>query len=74
MVVTYPFIACVHGAGIDPSPKAWEALLVGTIPIIQHSTLDNAYERLPVMFVNEWSELFQNDTEGTYFIAILEWL
>lgn len=30
------FLLCVHGGGLDPSPKAWEALLMGTIPIIQH--------------------------------------
>eukprot|EP01034_Spumella_vulgaris_P032117 gene32117-39667_t len=56
-ITKYAFVACVHGGGIDPSPKA---LLVGTIPIIQHSTLDDAYERLPVMFVSEWSEIFDN--------------
>ena len=28
-LVKYPFITCVHGGGIDPSPKAWEALLLG---------------------------------------------
>eukprot|EP01034_Spumella_vulgaris_P040166 gene40166-49674_t len=59
-LVQHAFVACVHGGGIDPSPKAWEALLVGTIPIIQHSALDDAYERLPVMFVTEWSEIFDN--------------
>ena len=66
MTASFPFITCVHGGGIDPSPKAWEALLVGTIPIIQQSTLDDAYERFPVMFVHEWSELFNpNTTEVT---------
>ena len=34
LVASVPFVACVHGGGLDPSPKAWEALLVGTIPII----------------------------------------
>ena len=33
---------------IDPSPKAWEALLVGTIPVLEHSALDDAYSQLPV--------------------------
>lgn len=54
------FVACVHGGGIDPSPKAWEALMLGTIPIIQHSTLDDAYSQLPVAFVNDWNELFDD--------------
>jgi len=54
------FVVCVHGGGIDPSPKAWEAIMMGTIPIIQHSTLDDAYAHLPVAFVNDWSDLFGN--------------
>ncbi len=57
----YPFIACVHGSGIEPSPKAWEAVLLGCIPIVQHSTLDDAYSQLPVVFVTEWKELFESD-------------
>ena len=30
-MVQYPFIVCVHGGGMDPSPKAWEALMLGMI-------------------------------------------
>lgn len=50
------FVLCVNGGGIDPSPKCWEAILCGAIPIIQHSTLDKAYSQLPVIFINKWSE------------------
>jgi hypothetical protein len=52
------FIACVRGGGLDPSPKAWEAIMLGTIPIIQHSTLDDAYSQLPVVLIDDWSRLF----------------
>ena len=50
----FPFIKCVHGGGLDPSPKAFEALLSGTIPIIQHYAGDDAYRELPVVFVDDW--------------------
>ena len=50
------FTICVHGGGLDPSPRAWEALLCGSIPIIQHSTLDEAYSRFPVFYIDEWKE------------------
>lgn len=30
------FVMCTHGGGLDPSPKAWETVLIGSIPIIQH--------------------------------------
>ncbi len=33
-LVQYPFIACVHGGGIDPSPKAWEAIMLGMCVIV----------------------------------------
>jgi hypothetical protein len=55
-VAKYPFLLCVHGGGLDPSPKAWEAIAVGTIPIIKHSPLDDAYSQLPVAFVDDWDE------------------
>lgn len=49
------FCICVHGGGIDPSPKAFQAMLCGCIPIIQHSTLDWAYSRYPIVFVDEFT-------------------
>ena len=71
-MVSVAFIACVHGGGSDPSPKAFEAILHGTIPIIQHAVLDDAYEKLPVMFVNDWSELFGSTEEVTQLLQ--SWL
>lgn len=54
------FILCVKGGGLDPSPKAWEAIMLGSIPVIQHSTLDDAYQHLPVVFINDWNKLFDS--------------
>ena len=36
------FTACAHGGGVDPAPKAFEALAAGSIPIIASSALDAA--------------------------------
>ena len=44
---------------MDPSPKAWEAIMAGTIPIIQRNVLEDAYQHLPVVFVDSWEEIFQ---------------
>jgi hypothetical protein len=49
------FCLCVRGGGYDPSPRCWQAILCGAIPIIEHSPVDRAYERLPVVFVDAWS-------------------
>lgn len=66
-----PFVACVTDAYHDPSPCAWEALLAGRIPVILSSTWDDAYELFPVLFVDDWSELFQTDTEGNHISPLL---
>jgi len=48
------FTICVHGGGIDPCPKAFEAMICGSIPIIQHSTMDAVWEKFPVVLVDNW--------------------
>jgi hypothetical protein len=45
MAADAPFVACPHGGGIDPSPKAWETLLVGSIPIVQVNAANTLLSR-----------------------------
>ena len=54
------FVACTHGGGVDPSPKAFDSIRIGTIPIIQKISIEEGYEHLPVAFVNTWDELFKH--------------
>jgi len=51
----HSFILCAEGGGLDPSPKAWQALLHGAIPIIRKTALYEAYRQLPVAFVEAWT-------------------
>lgn len=54
----YMFTVCVHGGGLDVNPKLWEALLVGTIPIIrENKPYTDIYIDLdlPVVIVKDWS-------------------
>ena len=68
-----PFIACPHGGGLDPSPKAWEAILVGTIPIIERSIVVDAYEHLPVVIIDSWEHLFHlNESAMEYSLS--QWI
>ena len=55
LIRQHPFVLCVRGGGLDPSPKAWECIANGSIPIIESSTLDDAYTQLPVALIEEWS-------------------
>jgi hypothetical protein len=54
LLSTHAFILCPQGGGLDPSPKAWEALLAGCIPIMQRTPTSSGYSHLPVLFVDEW--------------------
>lgn len=49
------FVISPRGHGLDVH-RTWEALLMGSIPVVQSSTLDPLYEDLPVVIVKEWSE------------------
>ena len=52
----HSFVICVEGGGLDPSPKAWQTLLHGRIPIMRRSPATHAYRDLPVLFVDDWTE------------------
>jgi hypothetical protein len=69
----YQFVLCTHGGGIDPSPKAWESILLGTIPIIEHSTLDDAYIKLPVVILPSFADFFNQD-EAIIRKMLAQWL
>ncbi len=60
----HPFITCVHGGGVDPSPKAFEAIHEGTIPILKKTLVYDAYKNLPVAWVDSWDDLFTVDNIG----------
>lgn len=57
LVAEYAYILCPNGNGIDPCPRVWEALILGTVPIIKSSTMDDAYTRLPCLIVRDWNEV-----------------
>ena len=50
------FCLCVHGGGYDPCPRFFESILYGAIPVIQHSPLDDAFKRFPVVFIDSLKE------------------
>jgi hypothetical protein len=50
------FILSPRGNGLD-CHRTWEALWLGSIPIVKSSTLDSLLEDLPVLIVDEWSQI-----------------
>jgi hypothetical protein len=53
---TFCFILSPHGNGLD-CHRTWEALCLGCIPIVKTSSLDVLFYDLPVLIVNEWSDV-----------------
>lgn len=54
LVESHAFVICAEGGGLDPSPKAWEVMLRGAIPIMRRTPTTAAYATLPVAFVSDW--------------------
>jgi hypothetical protein len=54
--VKYAFGVSPHGNGLD-CHRTWEILCLGSIPIVKSSNLDSLFEDLPVLIVNEWSDV-----------------
>lgn len=52
----YKFILSPEGAGFD-CHRTWEAIMVGSIPIVKSSTLNELYTDLPIVTVDKWEDL-----------------
>lgn len=52
----YAFAICPPGNGLD-CHRTWESLLLGNIPIVRRSSLDELYDGLPVAIVDDYSEI-----------------
>ena len=52
----YGFVVSPPGNGLD-CHRTWESLALGNIVIVKRSALDRLYERLPVVIVDDWSEI-----------------
>lgn len=59
------FVLSPRGNGLD-CHRTWEALIMGAIPIVRHSSLDPLFEGLPVLLINEWSEVTKEFLEEAY--------
>src|ERR1700722_11865528 len=50
------FVLSPQGNGLD-CHRTWEALYMGCIPIVKNSLLNDLYEDLPVVIVDDWAEV-----------------
>lgn len=50
------FVLSPEGVGID-CHRTWEAILLGCIPIVKRNAISNLFVDLPVLIVDDWSEV-----------------
>ena len=50
------FTLSPRGNGLD-THRLWEALYLGSIPIVKTSSLDSLYNQLPVLIISDWEEI-----------------
>ena len=55
-MIKYKYIISPHGNGLD-CHRTWESIILGCIPIVKTSVLDSMYDGLPVLIVNDWSDI-----------------
>lgn len=56
----YAFSISPFGAGMD-CHRTWEDLVLGMIVIVRTSPMDKLYEGLPVVIVNHWSDITEEN-------------
>jgi hypothetical protein len=50
------FVLSPEGVGLD-CHRTWEALLLGCVPIVRRNSVSVLFDRLPVLIVDDWSEV-----------------
>lgn len=67
------FLVMVHGGGLDPCPKLFQSIIVGTIPIIESTALDDAYAHLPVAIVPSIAQFLSVDSINNTMALLANW-
>jgi len=52
----YAFVVSPHGNGLD-CHRTWEAIALGCIAVVKTSEIDPMYDGLPILIVEDWSDL-----------------
>lgn len=53
------FVLCPEGNGID-THRVWESLYLGSIPIVKRNVHFSSFDELPIIMVDDWSEITQD--------------
>lgn len=64
-IASHKFVISPRGNGVD-CHRTWEALYLRTIPIVKTTLHMKGFSDLPILFVNDWSELTYNRLQQFY--------
>ncbi len=64
-MANFKFTLSPPGYGPD-CYRTWEALLVGSIPIVKRSHMDSLFEGLPVLLIDDWDQITESFLERSY--------
>lgn len=64
-LASHRFVLCPRGNGID-THRMWEALYLGTIPVVEKDSALASFADLPILFVDSLSEVTKNYLESKY--------
>lgn len=67
MIYNHPFVICPEGNGID-THRTWECLYMNTIPIEKRNINNQFYTDLPILFVDDWSEITEKFLYDSYMM------
>jgi len=63
----FKFVLSPPGAGVD-CHRTWELLYLGCIPIVEHSSISELYEDLPILVVDNWDDISKELLEKKYTV------
>lgn len=67
------FVFCPRGNGID-THRLWETLYMGSIPIVKYENAHHLFTDLPILFIENWSEINEEFLQEKYLEIInKEW-
>lgn len=64
-VASSKFVFSPRGAGLD-THRTWEALYMGSYPVVRTSAIDSLYDDLPVLIVEDWKKLNEKKLKKAY--------
>lgn len=65
-IYNHKFVLCPRGNGVD-THRVWESIYLRTIPIVKKNTIMSHFIGLPILWIDDWSEINDDFLEEKYY-------